>query len=191
MLRAVKPEGPYVSVRSVMRKPYKGSPTRKKFYALRKAVRADKQRAAYLAEHTMICQEGRRRRHGKENQPCEWPIQFGKKYDGISVRCRRCGQLYRYYGTKWFKTEDYELGKHDIQKAERKAHEGDYGHDPMYAPWETPAHEPDCGYKDFMLTGLTRREQRTVGGPGVIKIGIAMVDREKKVRHWCRKGPDS
>ena len=176
-----------------MRKPskrVKGSPTREKFRRLRRERRAARQREAYLMEHTIICQ-GRRRRHGKENQPCEWPIQFGKKYDGVSARCRRCKQLHRFYGTKWFKAEDYELGAHDIRKAERKAHEGEYGHDPMYPPWVTPAHEPDCGYKDFMLTGLTRREQRMTAGPGVIKVGIAMVDRDKKVRHWCRKGRDS
>jgi len=161
------------------------SPTRARFLALKAAKRQARADDDHRAEHTMICQ-GTRRRHGKENQPCGWPVQFGKKHDGVSVTCRRCGQLHRFWGTKWFKAEDYEMGAHDIRKAEARAHEGDYKYDPMFAPWETPAHEPDCGYKDVDLLGLTRREQRTVAGPGVVKLGIAMVDRDKKVRHWCR-----
>ena len=122
---------------------------------------------------------------------CLYEVRFSAAANGVNARCNLCGQLHRFYGTKWFKAEDYEIGKYDIQKALKKDTDGDYGHNPQYAPWETPAHEPDCGFKDFDLLGLTRRARKTIAGPGVVKVGVAMVDRQNMVRHWCRPKKDA
>lgn len=166
------------------------SPTRKRFLERKKAKRRQRAEDAYIAAHTFEC-KNTRRRHGKENQPCGWPVRFSKQGNGAHATCRRCRQMYRCWGGKWFKVEDYEIGVHDLQKAERKAHEGDYGHHPQNAPWETPAHEPEGGYKDVDLLGLHRMSRKITGGPGVIKIGVGMVDRLGKVRHWCRPKKDA
>ena len=171
------------------------SPTRARFQEKRRAVREAKARDLWISEHSFDCM-GERMRQGRLKR-CRFEVRFSKLANGLDAKCNLCGQLHRHYGGKWFKAgQDYELGAYDLQKVEAKDREGQYEYDPPhkptdnmpeYAAWETPAHEPDCGYKEVDLLGLTRRRQKTMAGPGVVKIGVAMVDRHNVVRHWCRQ----
>jgi len=163
---------------------YLGSPTRARFLALKKAKRQQRADDLWRSEHTFYCKGERMGRRGL--QPCKWEVRFRYDTEGATAVCRKCTQVHRAYGGKWFKADEYEMKAHDLKLEEARNRAGDYKRDPQYAPWETPAHEPDCGYKDVDLLGLSRKERKMAAGPSVIKIGIAMVDRSNKVRHWCR-----
>lgn len=97
-----------------MNKPYKGSPTRKKFYAKRKQVRAARQRAEYLEQHTFWC-KGFREVRG-ELVSCKWEVRFRTKAEGVTAVCRRCNTVHVYAspmtssgpaGERWMTQAEY------------------------------------------------------------------------------------
>jgi hypothetical protein len=155
------------------------SKTRQRFEAKKKAKRKQRADDAYLAAHTLAC-SGKRRRFGREGQICGWPVVFGKVFDTAFCKCRRCGQQYRCYGSKWFKIEDYEIGVHDMRKEEERDKQGEYE-----GTWDRPRHESNCRDPDFDTIGLKKVQRKMTGGPGVIRLGWAMVDREGRIRHYC------
>lgn len=71
------------------------SKTREVFYERKRSVREARRYDKWLAEHEFAC-IGLRRRHGKENQPCGFPVRFSKEEEGQRSVCRYCKTHYVY-----------------------------------------------------------------------------------------------
>lgn len=178
------------------------SKQREKFYAAKAAKRKRRADDAYHAAHTFEC-TGLRRRHGKENQQCGWPVTF-RRLDGDNPAenerafCRRCRTAFIYYvgsvdgvfKQTWLTVEEHgELYIPDESKttlesvyreidAEKNVKDKQGYMQQVQETIVIADHAPWCKSKDVPIIGLRAK----MGAPGRVR----WTDSGGRVRHLCQ-----
>jgi len=119
-------------------------------------MRKDRKEALWLSEHEFAC-TALRRRHGKENQVCGWPVRFSQERKDEHARCRYCKTEFIYAQPmtsgglgreQWLTMEDYGESVPSPETVEViETHEGDIVALVGHAKWCHDRSKPLIGCK--------------------------------------------